>query len=72
MKFITAEEVAKLLKAKPKTIYAWADQGMIPSFKLNGLLRFTEDEILKWAKSCKKNGPVGYNGAIDRRPGKEG
>ncbi len=72
MKLLTVKDIAEIIKAKPSTIYAWAEQGVIPCFKLNGLLRFSEGEVLEWIKShCKK--PVGsYNTHAGRRPGKEG
>jgi excisionase family DNA binding protein len=37
---LTVKEVAELINCKPSTVYAWAKRGEIPSFKLNGLLRF--------------------------------
>lgn len=51
---LTVKEVAQMLKAKPSTVYGWAEQGIIPSFKLNGLLRFLEDDILAWIEACRK------------------
>ena len=44
-KLLTVKEVSEMLCAKPATVYAWAEQGMIPHLKLNGLLRFLEDDI---------------------------
>jgi excisionase family DNA binding protein len=44
MRLLTVKEVADLVKAKPSTIYQWAAQGIIASFKLNGLLRFEESD----------------------------
>ena len=32
---------------------AWAKQGLIPSFKLNGLLRFDQSEIEEWIRQSK-------------------
>ena len=71
MKLLTVKDVAAIIQAKPSTIYAWAEQGSIPCFKLNGLLRFAEDEIKAWIRSCKSQS-VSYNYLADRRPGKEG
>jgi excisionase family DNA binding protein len=54
IKILTVKQVSELLQAKQSTIYAWAEQGFIPSFKVNGLLRFDEAEIFEWVKACKR------------------
>jgi len=64
--------VCDFVKAKPSTIYLWAEQGAIPCFKLNGLLRFSEDDILSWVKECKKQPLERYNTSTVGGPGKEG
>jgi excisionase family DNA binding protein len=67
MKILTVKEVADIVKAKSSTIYAWAEQGVIPCYKINGLLRFSEDEILSW---IRQNRAVekSYNTPVGRRP----
>lgn len=60
MNILTVNDVASLLKIKPSTIYAWAEQGKIPVRKLNGSLRFVEHEIMAWMDSCKPRSE-GYN-----------
>ena len=72
MKLLNVKQVAELIGAKPSTIYEWAGQGTIPSFKLNGLLRFSEDDILAWIKKCQKKSIEVYNADIDRRLRKGG
>lgn len=52
---LTVKQVAKLLATKPSTIYAWSEQDQIPCYKLNGSLRFREDELWDWIALCKKN-----------------
>jgi excisionase family DNA binding protein len=54
VRILTCKQVAELLQAKLSTVYAWAEQGIVPCVKLNGLLRFDEDEILQWIKACKR------------------
>lgn len=54
MKLLTVKEISELLQAKPSTIYAWAEQGIIPAIKINGLLRFDEGDILVWIEGLKK------------------
>jgi excisionase family DNA binding protein len=72
MNILTVKDIAKLLKASPSTVYSWAEQGLIPSFKLNGLLRFSEDDITAWLKDCQKAPVGGYNTPAGRRPRKGG
>jgi len=47
-KLLTAHQIGELLNCKDSTIYAWASRGEIPSYKLNGLLRFKQSEIEQW------------------------
>jgi len=73
MKLLTVQEVSEIIKAKPKTIYQWAESGQIPCLKLNGALRFDLDDILSWIDSCKKASSSGYNPLTQAsRPGKGG
>ena len=53
MKLLNVKDVATIIQAKPSTIYAWAEQGTIPCFKLNGLLRFDLVEIEEWIKGSR-------------------
>ena len=53
MQFLTIKELSKLIKVKEKTIYYWASVGLIPCFKLNGVLRFDQEEIEQWIKNSK-------------------
>lgn len=72
MKLLTVNDVASILSAKPSTIYSWAEQGIIPSFKLNGLLRFSEEDVMAWIADCQKKPVEGYNILAGRRPRKGG
>jgi excisionase family DNA binding protein len=72
MNVLTVKDIATLLKASPSTIYSWAEQGLIPSFKINGLLRFSEDEITTWLRNCQKEPVKEYNTFTGRRPRKGG
>ena len=55
MKLMDVSQLSNLLKVKPNTIYDWVHKKRIPYYKLEGCLRFNEDEILKWLKSKKQN-----------------
>ena len=56
IRILTVNQVSDLLQAKPSTIYSWAEQGLIPSLKINGLLRFDEDEVHEWLRACERPG----------------
>ncbi len=57
MTLLTVKDMATRLQVKEKTIYAWASQGKIPSVKINGVIRFDEQEIERWLQACQM--PVG-------------
>jgi excisionase family DNA binding protein len=61
MKLMTAKEVAQIIGASPKTVYQWAEEGLIPHYKVNGLLRFDLDEMLGWIGACHRSATSGYN-----------
>jgi excisionase family DNA binding protein len=44
-------EVAKLLEVTPQHIYGMASQGLIPSFRVGGAIRFDPQELATWLKS---------------------
>lgn len=71
MKILTVKQVAELIQAKPSTVYAWAEQGIIPSIKLAGLLRFDEREVMQFIESHKQPTSC-YNARIQARARKGG
>ncbi len=54
LKILTVKEVSELLNVEISTVYAWAEQRKIPSFKMNGSLRFSEGDIKTWIEACKR------------------
>lgn len=50
---LTTAQVSKLLNCKPSSVYAWANTGKIPAFKVNGLLRFDQQEVDEWIKNSR-------------------
>jgi excisionase family DNA binding protein len=52
-KLVTATEISNLLSVSPKTIYQWSELRQIPSYKINGCLRFRLEEVLEYIKTCK-------------------
>jgi len=51
MQLLNIHQLSMVLNVKQKTIYGWVHLKKIPYYKLEGSLRFNEDEILKWIKS---------------------
>ncbi len=58
---MTVKDVADLLKVSLKTVYQWAELKLIPSFKLNGAVRFDMKDIVAWIQSCKTDSSASYN-----------
>jgi len=56
-KLLTPEEICKILEIEKSTLYSWTRKELIPYVKVNGLLRFKEDEITKWLK-MKERGNI--------------
>ncbi len=52
--FVSVKKISELLMVKEKTIYQWAETGMIPCYKMNGVLRFAINEVMEWVRTCKK------------------
>jgi len=53
MNLLTIKELSQLLNVKQSKLYLWVYNGSIPSYKLNGLVRFDMEEIEKWIKDSK-------------------
>jgi len=55
-KFLTIKELSGYLNVSVHTLYAWVRKDRIPHLKLNGLLRFDEEDIAKWLENNRSNG----------------
>ncbi len=53
--FLTVEEVALMLRCKPRTIYNMVSQKRIPFRKAGRQLLFDSKEIDQWTKSSADN-----------------
>ena len=53
MKLISIKELSQFLNVKRSTLYAWVNNGTIPFYKLNGLIRFDLDDIKEWVRNSK-------------------
>ena len=53
MKLAGVRKIAELLNVKKSTLYVWVRNGTIPSYRLNGIIRFDLDEVIEWVKAQK-------------------
>jgi len=56
LRLLNVQEVAELIGVKPSTIYQWTSQGFIPHVKIGKLVRFNEDDVMKWVDATKTGG----------------
>jgi nitrogen PTS system EIIA component len=56
-RLMTLQEVAEYTQIKERTLYLWAQQGRIPSFKLGDIWRFKRDDIENWIEERKRDTP---------------
>jgi hypothetical protein len=55
MILFTREEAAARFKLSPRTLEKWALKGKGPEYcKLNGSVRYTEDQLEAWIDSCRR------------------
>jgi len=52
----TIEEVAAILKIKPRTVRSWIDSGKIKSFHIGDLLRIHEDDLQSFIDQARMGG----------------
>jgi len=70
-KLIDIKALSEILSIKVSTLYQWVELGKIPHYKFNGSVRFDEESIKNWLKSCKID-PIRYNTPEGRKPQKGG
>lgn len=63
---LTIKEVAALLKLAEKTVYAMAQAGEIPAFKIRGQWRIKRAELDRWI-DARPRGGEGGGGSDDGR-----
>jgi len=59
---LTIKEVAALLKLAEKTVYAMAQAGEIPAFKIRGQWRIRRTELKQWMDAQPRGGEGGGRG----------
>lgn len=63
-KLLRVSEASELLSVSPKTLYMWAEQGIVPCLKLMGAVRFERTALIAWLQGCRK----GYNLSSSTNP----
>jgi excisionase family DNA binding protein len=57
------EAVARLLACSPKTVYAWAASGLLPSVRLGRLVRFRPAEVWRFVEAHTEAGEGSVHGS---------
>lgn len=65
--FFSIKELSEYLKIKPSTLYAWSSRGIIPHYKVYGLIRFKKDEVDVWIASFRKDKLPNSISSLNRR-----
>ena len=49
--FLTADELALVLRCQPEKVYRLAARGELPSYKVEGRRLFDQGEVMRWLES---------------------
>ena len=66
-KLISISDLSDLLNMKTKTIYAKAEAGEIPCYRIGRLIRFKQEEIEAWLDTCRNGKPNKHEKASRKR-----
>ena len=47
---LTAQELSRILRLSPKTLYSYAERDLIPHFKIETSIRFSGMEVAEWLR----------------------
>ena len=65
--FLTADELAVILRCQPEKVYRLAAHGELPSYKIEGRRLFDENEVAQWLRARQVGRPAIVPNATDRR-----
>ncbi len=51
---LTPNDVASILRVNPISVYRWAKQGVLPSIKIGGSVRFVESDLAGFLDDRRK------------------
>jgi excisionase family DNA binding protein len=52
--FLTADELAAVLRCQPEKVYRLAACGELPSYKVEGRRLFAETEVVRWLQGRRE------------------
>jgi excisionase family DNA binding protein len=55
--FLTADELAAILRCQPEKVYRLAAHGELPSYKVQGRRLFDENEVAQWLRTRQVGRP---------------
>jgi excisionase family DNA binding protein len=55
--FLTADELAAVLRCQPEKVYRLAARGELPSYKVEGRRLFSEAEVATWLSGRREDQP---------------
>ena len=58
--FLTADELALVLRCQPEKVYRLAARGELPSYKVEGRRLFDESEVVRWLESRRVAAPAEF------------
>jgi excisionase family DNA binding protein len=58
--FLTADELALVLRCQPEKVYRLAARGELPSYKVEGRRLFDRGEVVRWLESRRVAPPPEY------------
>jgi excisionase family DNA binding protein len=56
--FLTADELAVVLRCQPEKVYRLAARGELPSYKVEGRRLFDQGEVVRWLESRRAAAPA--------------
>lgn len=56
--FLTADELALVLRCQPEKVYRLAARGELPSYKVEGRRLFDQGEVVRWLESRRVAAPT--------------
>ncbi len=56
--FLTADELALVLRCQPEKVYRLAARGELPSYKVEGRRLFDQGEVVRWLESRRAAAPA--------------
>jgi excisionase family DNA binding protein len=58
--YLTAADVADLLKVSAKSVFRWAQQDpSMPCLRIGGTVRFPRERLMRWLRDREQGRPIG-------------